>query len=389
MKIYLIDNKSIGAPNLAYAMRKKGWQVDTRQTDIAGERRIPSLEEELKKKIQQEAYDYIVSFNYYPVIAEVCHQSGIGYISWVYDSPLVALYSYTMIYDTNYIFLFDFAMYKELKEIGLPRVFYMPLASNTWKSPFVSQISRVQYPHMPVSFVGSLYNEKKNDLYKKLEGISDYTKGYLDAMILAQKNIYGMDIIKGNLPADILMELQRVVPYGIENTEGVETDAYIYEEYFLKRKVTALERIEVIQRLSDKQEVYLFSGKKPEELPNIHYMGMTNYYTEMPEVFRQSDINLNITLKSIGTGIPERVLDIMGVGGFVLMNYQSEMEEYFHAGEHYDYYVDMGDMEEKVDFYLRHPEIRHKMAQEGEKIIGRIFTYDYRLDEIFRLVWEN
>ena len=53
MEIYLIDNKSIGAPNLADAMRKKGWQVKARQTDIDGRRRIASLEEELEKEIKQ------------------------------------------------------------------------------------------------------------------------------------------------------------------------------------------------------------------------------------------------------------------------------------------------------------------------------------------------
>lgn len=97
MEIYLIDNKSIGAPNLADAMRKKGWQVKTRQTDIDGRRRIASLEEELEKEIKQARYDYLVSFNYYPVLAEVCYRCGLKYISWVYDSPLVALYSYTMV----------------------------------------------------------------------------------------------------------------------------------------------------------------------------------------------------------------------------------------------------------------------------------------------------
>lgn len=389
MKIFLIDNKSIGAPNLAHAMRQKGWQVDALQTDINGRRRIPDLEEQLERQINERGYDYLVSFNFYPVLAEVCHRCGLKYISWIYDSPLVALYSYTMVYDTNYVFLFDYAMYEELKKIGLPRVFYMPLASNTWRSPFVGRTVAGKYPQMPVSFVGSLYNEEKNDLYRKFDGISDFSKGYLDALVQAQKSIYGADVIKGNIIKSILEELRQVVPYGISQADGVETDAYIYEEYFLNRKVTALERIEVLQRLSSKHEVYLFSGKKPDLLENVHFMGVTDYYTEMPEVFRQSNINLNITLRSIKTGIPQRILDIMGAGGFLLTNYQMEMEEYFRGGEHYDFYSDMQELEEKVEFYLCHPEIRNKIAKQGQVVIEKTFNYENRLDEIFQIVREN
>ena len=389
MEIYLIDNKSIGAPNLADAMRKKGWKVKTKQTDIDGQRRIASLEEELESEIRQTGYDYLVSFNYYPVLAEVCHRCGLKYISWVYDSPLVALYSYTMVYDTNYVFLVDYTTYKELKEIGLQRVFYLPLASNTWNSPFFQE-SYGKYPHMQVSFIGSMYDEKRNDLYSKLSNVSDFSKGYLDALIQVQKNLYGVDIIKNAIPEKILEELREIVPYhtGI-NKDGVEKDTYIYEEYFLKRKVTALERKEVLQRLSRKWDIYLFSGRKPEYLPEIHYMGMVDYYTEMPQVFCNSDINLNITLKSIGTGIPERILDIMGVGGFLLTNYQAEMEEYFQAGVDYDYYGDMEDMEEKVGFYLKNPQIRERIAASGYEKIGKFFNYNERLEEMIRLVEEN
>lgn len=389
MEIYLIDNKSIGAPNLADAMRKKGWQVKTRQTDIDGRRRSASLEEELEKEIKQARYDYLVSFNYYPILAEVCHRCGLKYISWVYDSPLVALYSYTMIYNTNYVFLFDYTTYRELKEIGLQRVFYLPLASNTWNSPFF-QTNNGKYPHMQVSFIGSMYDEKRNDLYSRFSNVSDFSKGYMDALIQAQKNLYGVDIIKSSIPERILKELKQIVPYntGI-NKDGVETDAYIYEEYFLKRKVTALERKEVLQRLSKKYDTYLFSGRKPEYLPEIHYMGIVDYYTEMPEVFCNSDINLNITLKSIGTGIPERILDIMGVGGFLLTNYQAEMEEYFQAGVDYDYYGDMEELEEKVDFYLKNPQVRERAAASGCEKIGKFFNYNERLEEMIRLVEEN
>lgn len=387
MRVLLVDNKSIGAPNILNAMRELQWELKVLQEDIDGRRRIPELEEKLTQCFKEAEYDFLFSFNFHPVLAEVCHQNGVRYVSWVYDSPQVALYSYTMVYDTNYVFLFDYEQFRELRDIGLTRVYYMPLASNT-----LSQVTggeKKVFPHMPISFVGSLYNEEKNDLYKKLDGVSEYTKGYLDALIDAQRKIYGAYILQEGLTSEILKECQRVCPYNEKNNKGVETAAFIYADYFMARKVTALERVEALSRLSEEHDVYLFSYYKQEQLKRVHQMGSVNYYFDMPEVFRKSDINLNMTLKSIKTGIPVRVLDIMGAGGFVLTNYQVEMEEYFKAGVHYDYYASLEELEEKASFYLKNEAVRKKIALEGYKKTAEEFNYTTKIQQICEIVMKN
>lgn len=387
MKVLLVDNKSIGAPNILNAMRELQWELKVLQEDIDGRRRIPELEEKLEQCFKEKSYDFLFSFNFHPVLAEACHQSSVRYVSWVYDSPQVALYSYTMVYDTNYVFLFDYEQFRELRDIGLSRVFYMPLASNTLAQA-VGETQKT-FPVMDISFVGSLYNETKNDLYKKLDGVSAYTKGYLDALIDAQRKIYGAYILQEGLTPVIIQECQRVCPYNENNSRGVESAAYIYADYFMARKVTALERLEALERLSRNHNVYLFSYYKQEQLKNVHQMETVNYYFEMPEVFRKSKINLNMTLKSIKTGIPVRVLDIMGAGGFVLTNYQMEMEQFFQAGVHYDYYASMEELEEKAAFYLRHDDLRKKIALEGYKKTAEEFNYSKKIKEICEIVMNN
>ena len=59
MKIYLIDNKSIGAPNIVYAMRKKGWEVTVKQTDINGQRHNEKIEEEIVNEIKKTNYNLL------------------------------------------------------------------------------------------------------------------------------------------------------------------------------------------------------------------------------------------------------------------------------------------------------------------------------------------
>lgn len=56
--------------------------------------------------------------------------------------------------------------------------------------------------------------------------------------------------------------------------------------------------------------------------------GPIDYYNEMPYVFNNSRINLNITLRSIKSGIPLRAMDICGAGGFLLSNYQADFYDF-------------------------------------------------------------
>ena len=135
------------------------------------------------------------------------------YISYVYDSPLVTLYSYTLINSCNYVFLFDKATYLEFHNAGIPTVYYLPLAAN------VSRLSAMKCPDalLPqvssdVSFVGSLYNEEHN-LFERLNGLSDYTRGYLDSIMLAQQKVYGYFFLEDLLTPPILEDLQAACPY--------------------------------------------------------------------------------------------------------------------------------------------------------------------------------
>ena len=81
-------------------------------------------------KIIEEKPDMVFTSNYYPPIAEAAHETETKYISWVYDSPHVLLYSCTTIYETNHIYVFDREQYEEFNRNGIKTVHYMPLAAN-------------------------------------------------------------------------------------------------------------------------------------------------------------------------------------------------------------------------------------------------------------------
>ncbi len=111
-----------------------------------------------------------------------------------------------------------------------------------------------------------------------------------------------------------------------------------------------------------------------------------DYYTDMNKIFYLSRINLNITLPSIETGLPQRILDIMGSGGFVLTNYQQEIEDYFVIGQDIEVFRDVDELLEKVSYYLSHEKERLRIAMNGYQKVRDQFSYTHQLEYILQTV---
>ena len=146
--------------------------------------------------------------------------------------------------------------------------------------------------------------------------------------------------------------------------------------------MTFLDRQEIITRLAEHHSVdyYTYTDYR---LGKAHNCGKVDYYEEMPEVFAHSKVNLNISLRSIRTGIPLRAMDIMGVGGFLLTNYQADMFRHFEPGKHFDYYTSVEEAVDKADYYIRHDDERSRIAAAAYEEMKNGHTYSTRLKEVF------
>jgi spore maturation protein CgeB len=308
------------------------------------------------------------------------------YVSYVYDSPLVTLYSYTITYQTNYIFLFDRPIYEQLKNGGISTVYYLPLAANPSRLSSMTVPKELQ-PKLrsEISFVGSLYNED-HLLYERLvQNVSPFTKGYLSAIIAAQQQVYGSFFIEDLLTEDILADLMQSVPYE-PNSDGIETPSYVYAHYFIARKMAELDRTRELNLLSQHHEVRLFTNNPTPQLPQVKNMGSVDYYDMMPLIFQHSRINLNITLRSIQTGIPLRAFDIMGSGGFLLSNYQEDFYNIFAPGEDCVLFSSDDEMLSLADYYLAHEKERAQIVANGLGKITDYHTYVHRVHAMLDII---
>ncbi len=334
----------------------------------------------LKSKLKECAYDFVFSFNFFPIAAKVCNDCNIKYVSWIYDMPFLLLYSKYTILDTNYIYFFDKSLYKDFKTHGIKNVFYLPLAApvEDYDRIKITGVERERYG-AEISFVGSTYTEDRQDFFRHIDGVNEYTAGYLKAIMKMQGELYGSFILEELLTDNIIRELQRVCPIQKGEDEW-ETDAWIYANYFLARRLTGEQRRGQLELLGKRYSVKLYAPEQSQDVPYVVNCGPVDYIKEMPVVFKSSKVNLNMTLRSIHTGIPLRAMDIMGCGGFLLTNYQEDFLELFEPGVDYVYYSSQRELMELVDYYLNHEEERGEIARNGYKKVKTAHTYRNRVE---------
>lgn len=390
MNILYLDWKSLATEHILRAFKAKEYDIEI--YDFTNYKNVKVDEDGISKLVEKllcAKYDFCFSFNYFPIAAIACKVCNVKYVSWTFDSPYVFLYSDTILFPTNYAFVFDRAEYNNLLTLGVNTVYYLPMAADTtfYSSVIPSKEDYKKYG-ADISHVGSMYSEPKHRLFDKFDRISPYTKGYLDALISAQKQVFGADIMETGLSDSIIEELAHDAPVLCPSDE-LQSKAWVYSKYFLSRELTRRERFEYINALCKRFNVDLYTYLPTRELPKATNKGYADYYKEMPLIFKTSKINLNISLRSIVTGIPLRCFDIMGCGGFLLTNYQTDFEDFFVPNEDYVFFENCDDLLNKADYYLSHDIERKEIAENGFRKVSESHTYSNRLTTIESIIKEG
>lgn len=338
------------------------------------------LEEKVKNICQSYKFECVFSFNYFPALSRVCCKIGIKYISWVYDSPHFTLNSRTVLNDCNEIYVFDYCLYYKMITKQRGNVHHLPLAVNAKRLLRQEASYGRGYQH-EVSFMGHLYQDQYN-FYDQIQYWPEYLKGYTEGSMEAQLKIYGYDFLEEQFDDAVMKQILKYVDFGVSDNYFPE-EKEIFLNSVLRRKMTVIERQRILEAVSRRFQTALYSGGGTSKLPMVKHMGYAEYLKQMPEMFKRSKVNLNITLRSILSGIPLRVLDIMGAGGFALSNYQIEIEEYFKLNEEIVVYDSIEDCLEKIEYYLAHEEEREKIAEKGCRKVRREFSYENQFRKIF------
>ncbi len=377
MKIFVANwFLSYTSDSIVQALRNMGQEVTEGMYVTPEDVYVETSEEgRMKQEVMAFGADVVFSVNIWPPAARVCRELGIPYLAWSYDSPQNLRTNQDLNYDTNFLFLFDRIEVENYRAQGISRVFHLPLATNVLDRKQI----RLENKCYDVSFVGNLYESTLPALNNAL---SEYNRGFLQAMITAQRKVYGYFLVDDLLTDTQMNAFNRDFLSAGGDNVSVRQMAYSIGSY-----VTYLDRLTLLQLLSNRLETHLFTTHMSDQLrtllSRVKMHGSVDYATEMPKVFCQSKINLNPALRIIRSGIPLRCLDIMGSGGFLLSSFQAELAEFFVPDQELVLYESMEDAVAKAMFYVAHEELREQIALRGYEKVKAEFHYSLQLKRLF------
>ena len=76
--------------------------------------------------------------------------------------------------------------------------------------------------------------------------------------------------------------------------------------------------------------------------------------------------------------------DILGCGGFLMTNFQSELTDYFTIGVDLEAYSSMDELVDKCAYYLAHDDERLQIARNGYEKVSASHTYPHRIREMLK-----
>ena len=448
MNIIFYRYNSIYEPDMIDAFTKSGLRVieiteEMTDKDISATRQMELLEACILKNKPL----FVYGINYYLSIAEVCRILNVPYLSQTVDSPILTLFDRSICHTTNRIFLFDRAQYNLFSQYNPGGIFHLPLASATDRfDKVISAINNKDRQRFSsdISFVGSTYREK--DPLASLTGLSDFTKGYIEAMVESCMKIYGYYPVKDALDKRVVSEIKEAVgdDFPIFKDGVAESDNYVVSHRYIGSHIAVAERERTLSLLSKFFHVDLYTRSDISSLANtatvitdncgtisgtdraertersdktssifnagsiegkdvlttdhttsglsqagfshtgLHVHPGVKTLTETPKVFNLSRINLNITMRPIETGLPLRCFDILGCGGFLMTNYQPELEDMFIIGKDLEAYSSPEELVDKCSYYLTHEDERAAIARNGYEKVKSNHTHIHRLKEMLK-----
>lgn len=389
MNILFYRYGSICEPDIIASFKHLGFNITEDTREVYNKQLLPSdCIKGLNELLKQDTYSFIFSINFFPSVSDVCNIWGIPYLCLIVDSPVLELFSTSLANPCNKVFLFDRQLYNDFHHINPDGIFHIPLATNVRDNyataTMASAADRARFSS-DISFIGSLYSEKC--LYNQIT-LPEKMRGYVDGLIETQLLVYGYNFIEECVTPELIEAFCKVRPELINFPDSMKVDTKaVIAQHIISVKVAEQERLRYLKALSEHFNVDLYTGSDTYSMPLIHNRGFAKTNTEMPIIFHQSKINLNLTAKSIRSGLSLRIFDVLGCEGFLITNYQAELPEHFNIGEDLEAYTSLDDLMGKCEYYLSHDKDRQEIAHNGFEKVKKYHTYDIRLTQMLEIAF--
>lgn len=396
MKIVIHRYNSICEPGYIDAFKALGMEVvedDLEMTEktIPADVRIGTIAE----MILTHKPMFVFSINFFPYISDICERLHVMYVCVSVDCPVAELMTPAIRNECNRVFLFDRRQYLEVAGENPGHIYHLPLGVN----PLICAPENCDLLY-DVSFIGSLYSEK-NQYAAIRDDLSDKVRGMCDGVLAAQELLPGLDLAESVVGDEIIgteikSEFNKYLPGALTDIENPVTDitAFWAVSGCLASELTVRDRLVLLssvgESIKDMGRLHLFTRSDTSLLkqicPDIDVHGGVSTLGEMPRVFASSRININTTMRAIRSGLPQRIWDVLGCGGFLLTDAHDEIPEFLEVGRHLDVYGSPEEACDKVRYYLTHEDERAAIAAAGYEEVTERHTIPVRVAAMISMI---
>ncbi len=381
MRLLIYEWESYLQYDVKYICSEKHIQTETFSWKFTDKNNDEAFENWFAKNVDCSRFDALLSVNFWPMLSKVAQENGLKYLAWCYDNPLNVIEpERTLGNPVNYVFFFDRVQAESYIQAGFDTVYYLPLGVNSTRLRNLQVVkSDYQKYNADVSLVGSLYESRLQEVKALMD---EHTKGYVDATMAAQQNLYGCYLFDKVITDELVEKINTYVKEGHPDSRFVLRKEAL--TFAMASEITRKDRLALLTLLGRRFDTRLYSFQASEILKGVKCFPPVDYVSEMPKVFACSKVNLNPVLRCIQSGIPLRALDVMGAGGFLLSSYQPELMEQFVHEQEMILYDGVGDAVEKAEFFLKHEDIRKDIAAKGREKVLTEYSLQDRLETILK-----
>ena len=357
------------------AAQSLGWETATVRSAMTGGLTRDDIAS-LFTTLAEFRPDFILASNFAGMdvgglFARFFEDAHIPYVSWFTDTPRMILFGREM-FCSHYMVAatWERAYIPHFQKLGFEHVFFMPLATDPelFNAPPATEWER------PLSFVGSSMVQQVNEAWEKFaqtpEIIAAILKAFEEGCVTRENFINGIDAV---LPQEILQNRDASILRNIEL-------CLIYE-------ATRRQRAEMVLRLNPLDlEV---RGDANWHSIASRVGGSVGYYDHLAPYYRSTAVNVNNTSLQMRFAVNQRVFDCPAAGGFLISDNQEDLTDFFDPEKEVVVYNSLEELEDKVQFYLAHPQERIELTTRARKRVLAHHTHAHRLSALETFLQER
>lgn len=383
MNILYIENNFICERDVINAFDAMGFDIHLFPAPSEDEGEQEYYLQQLLIGVRSVQAEFIFSTGFFPFLSLACSVLQIPYVTWLVEDYHWNHKNTAIRNDWNFVFVADSILYKELKDAGVKKIYYLPLAAPDFSE---REVLESDYK-TDISFFGSILDHAKREQGPLSDNndLKDATKGYLAGCVACYLQTKKLPPISSKLPEYVWEDLKKVYP--LENQNSLESWKQQYANLYFNDAITYDSRIFYLQNLANigkYKRINHYSQFEVSIHKGVKNCGWMDFYEELPAIAQSSKINLVLSHYGLRAGIPAMAWGIMAAGGFLLSNEQKDYAILEPAKV--ILFGDIHEMRQKAEYYYNNEEERTAIVNVLSEEITKKHTYRHRIEEMLSVL---